>query len=488
MMERIPAGPDPLCGGLLPVLPAVEKAPALQDETGGTWISREELRAMSIALAKIIARPEKGLVFLASENRAATVISILAAAAAGHAVMLVDPALPEEKLSGLIDAYRPDILLSSSPIAEAEGFARGFDSASAAYWAVRQQEERGNAPIAPNLQLMLATSGTTGSARFVRLSGAAIVTNALQIADVLRIDSRSVAIAHLPLHYSYGLSVVTSHLQVGGRVFVMNDAVTSPSFWQKVAGAECTHFPGVPFHYATLARFGFELVPASVTTFTQAGGALDTRIQERILENVRHRNGNFHVMYGQTEASPRMTTTPGGTLPEKLGSVGKPLAGGQIRILDDQGNALPAGDVGNVIYEGPNVMLGYASSRSDLALGDELAGVLATGDIGWLDADGFLFLKGRVKRFAKVSGLRIALDAVELDIGEVASVSCFDDDEKIVVCHESGDARAIKAFLRILAGRYRIPSTAFVLRHVSAIPRKENGKTDYARLREIGDV
>lgn len=150
--------------------------------------------------------------------------------------MLVDPALPDEKLSGLIDAYRPDILLSSSPIAEAEGFARGFDSASAAYWAVRQQEERGNAPIAPNLQLMLATSGTTGSARFVRLSGAAVVTNALQIADVLRIDSRSVAIAHLPLHYSYGLSLVTSHLQVGGRVFVMNDAVTSPSFWQKVAG------------------------------------------------------------------------------------------------------------------------------------------------------------------------------------------------------------------------------------------------------------
>ena len=132
------------------------------------------------------------------------------------------------------------------------------------------------------MQLLLSTSGTTGSQKYVRLSRDAIVANAGQIAEALAIDEHSIGIAHLPLHYSYGLSVVTSHLAAGGRVYLVNDSITSPSFWSKIANVGGSHFPGVPFHYAALARLGASLIPDSVKVFTQAGGALDPRIQAKI--------------------------------------------------------------------------------------------------------------------------------------------------------------------------------------------------------------
>ncbi len=162
--------------------------------------------------------------------------------------------------------------------------------------------------IDPALQLLLSTSGTTGSQKYVRLSRDAVVANARQIAEALAIDEASVGIAHLPLHYSYGLSVVTSHLAAGGRICLVNDSITSPSFWSKIGSVGGSHFPGVPFHYAALARLGSSLVPDCVKVFTQAGGALDLRIQTKMHDWATQRGGRFFVMYGQTEASPRMAT------------------------------------------------------------------------------------------------------------------------------------------------------------------------------------
>ena len=287
------------------------------------------------------------------------------------------------------------------------------------------------------------------------------------------------------MHYSYGLSVVTSHLTAGGRLCLINDSITSPSFWSKIGKVGGSHFPGVPFHYVALARLGAGIVPQSVKVFTQAGGALDLRVQTKIHEWATQRGGQFFVMYGQTEASPRMATLQHGDHSRKAGSVGVALAGGRLSIVDENGATLPADAIGTVVYEGPNVMLGYAMSRSDLGKGDEMKGRLETGDLGRLDAEGFLYLTGRAKRFAKIAGYRLGLDEIEKELFAVCPVACLDLGEKIAVAHEQESETALKSRIRELADTYKVPSSSFALRKVVQIPRAASGKIDYARLKDL---
>jgi acyl-CoA synthetase (AMP-forming)/AMP-acid ligase II len=479
------------CGGLLPLTAPLEHEPAARDDRRDVWLTRGEVRTASLELAENIASEKKRLVFLCCGNTCATPVGLLAAAAAGHAVALIDPSLAENKLRALIEAYQPDLVLSTPDIGatlrDQLGGAGGWRShrspAGVVDWTVRD-EGTPSVDINPALQLLLSTSGTTGSQKYVRLSRDGIVANAGQIAEALAIDEHSIGIALLPLHYSYGLSVVTSHLAVGGRVYLVNDSITSPSFWSKIANAGGSHFPGVPFHYSALARLGVSLIPDSVKVFTQAGGALDPRIQAKVHDWATKRDGRFFVMYGQTEASPRMTTLQHADFSRKAGSAGVALAGGRLSIIDDQGAPLPPETVGTVVYEGPNVMLGYAMMKSDLSKGDEMKGRLETGDLGRLDAERFLYLAGRTKRFAKIAGYRLGLDEIEQELVAVCPVACIDLGEKTAVVHEQESETALRARVRELAANYKVPSSSFSLLKTAQIPRGASGKINYAQLKE----
>jgi acyl-CoA synthetase (AMP-forming)/AMP-acid ligase II len=486
---------DLSCGGLLPPIPRLEALPAVYDDHSDNWLTREELRNASLDLAKSIASEPKRLAFLLCGVNAETIIALLAAAAAGHATALIDPALPEHLMTGLLESYQPELILGARG-----SFEKLPDSASSKATVGSMQSRGGDLewiaretgssfpPIEPALQVLLSTSGTTGSQKYVRLSRDAVVTNARQIAEALAIDERSVGIAHLPLHYSYGLSVVTSHLVAGGRLCLINDSITSQSFWSKIQNVGGSHFPGVPFHYVALARLGAGLVPDSVKTFTQAGGALDLRVQTKIRDWAAQRGGQFFVMYGQTEAAPRMATLQHADHARKAGSVGVALPGGQFSIVDENGALLPADAVGTVVYEGPNVMMGYATSRAELGNGDEMNGRLETGDLGRLDWEGFLYLTGRTKRFAKIAGYRLGLDEIEKELFAVCPVACLDLGEKIAVAHEQESEVALKARVRELADSYKVPSSSFALRKITQIPRASSGKIDYARLKDLVSV
>src|SRR5271165_3641310 len=228
---------DPSCGGLLPLIAPLEPGPAVRDDRSEIWLTREDVRAGSLRLAEQIVSDRKRLVFLLCGNNSATIVSLLAAAAAGHAIALIDPSLPEDKLKGLVEAYEPELVCGTHDVGEllrdltdASARWRSFESpAGDIAWMARQ----GGSPsvdIDPALQLILSTSGTTGGRKYVRLSRDALVANAAQIAETLSIGEHSTGIAHLPLHYSYGLSVVTSHLAAGGRVYLMTDSIASPVF------------------------------------------------------------------------------------------------------------------------------------------------------------------------------------------------------------------------------------------------------------------
>ena len=258
--------------------------------------------------------------------------------------------------------------------------------------------------------------------------------------------------------------------------------MTTSEFWREIASAGATQFPGVPFHYNFLARAALgTLLPPTLKNFTQAGGALDTRVRAKFLDELDKIGGHFFAMYGQTEAAPRMTTLAAADARSKFGSVGRALNGARIVIEDETGRPVPAGETGAVIYFGPNVMLGYAEKREDLAIGDQCGGRLATGDLGYLDADGFLYLTGRASRFAKIYGLRLDLDEIERQVSREIEVAAIEQDEKIVLYCRNPEA--LRNPLSQLGTKLSLHPSTFVVKGVADIPFLANGKKDYAALR-----
>jgi acyl-CoA synthetase (AMP-forming)/AMP-acid ligase II len=454
---------DETCRGLLPVIPELEGGIAIYETSGAPLWTRGELRTEAMAWARTLAAPKPGLVFLLCRNTPDTVAALLGALAAGHVAALLDADIAPAALQPLKEAFSPDFVVGPA----------GTEITGEQVGAIQADHA-----------ILLSTSGTTGSSKFVRLSAANLRANADQIAAALHIGPQDIAAAHLPLHYSYGLSVLTSHLRQGAAVFLWSGSIATPEFWAAARQARATHLPGVPFHYDFLARGDLErLLPASMRTLTQAGGPLSPRLQTRMHEKLEAIGGRFYVMYGQTEASPRISTLPHESLPAKLGSVGVAMAGGQLSVIDEHGDAAPAGAVGRILYQGPNVMMGYAQARADLGLGDVEGGRLETGDLGRLDEDGFLFLTGRVKRFAKLHGLRLGLDEVEGRFREAGEVAALDGGDRILLF--TPQPGAVNAVVAAVADEYKIRSADFRVLEVADLPRKSSGKIDYAALEAL---
>jgi acyl-coenzyme A synthetase/AMP-(fatty) acid ligase len=472
--------PDESRRGLLG--PAADDRPCIKDDRSG-WISRSALMQAVDELGLRISHAGPGLVFLLASNDVPTVVGLLAAWSTQMPVALLDPRLSAEAVERLIGTYQPEVVLGRELANEDSRYhSISIQHAFGANVANFARAPRRNT-INPDLALLLSTSGSTGSPKFVRLARDAVMANAGQIARALAIDAMDVGIAHLPLHYSYGLSVVTSHFFAGASISLTNAQVTEAALWRRITEDSGTHFPGVPFHYSVLDRLGVKrMVPSSVRTFTQAGGHLDHGTRLRCHQAISGRGGRFYVMYGQTEAGPRMTTLQSDDFPKYSATVGRALEGGTLSIIDDNGLPQPANVEGNVVYHGPNVMMGYATDRDHLALPDTQSGRLETGDRGLLSEDGFLTLTGRTQRFAKIAGLRIALDEIEASLGSSGSVAALAPKERIVLYVHKSVASEVKTRAAQLAQRLRLPSTVFVTRPVDSIPLKSSGKIDYKAL------
>ena len=234
--------------------------------------------------------------------------------------------------------------------------------------------------MSKDLALLLTTSGSTGDSRCVRLSKTNIKSNAVSICQYLKLTQNERAITSLPFHYTYGLSVIHSHLLCGASLLLTDKNILQKEFWQFAESKGATSFAGVPFNYEMMNRFGLlEKLPKSIKILTQAGGRLEPELQEKIAQLAIQRKILFYIMYGQTEATARISYLPPSLALEKAGCVGKAIPGGKIWISEDD----------EVCYQGNNVCLGYAKSYRDLKKEDENNGVLYTGDIGYLE-DGLL--------------------------------------------------------------------------------------------------
>lgn len=460
--------------------------PALVDAaTGVVWTGADLTSAVRRIVSRL-QRPHKALVLFLCRNDPATVLGYLAALDAGHAVMLLDSAIRPETLAELVASYRPEIVLASpaTAVTTIAALDAGYRSVDLDWDGIaRERPATPEEPVHSDLGVLLPTSGSTGSRKFVRLATRAVVSNATAIAEALAITPAERAITSLPLHYSYGLSVVNSHLVSGATVVLTDRGPLDRGFWDVVHDQRCTSFAGVPYSYQLLERIGFERLDLpSLTTMTQAGGKLDDGRVERFHELMSSRGGRFVVMYGQTEATARIAIMPPGSLPAKLGSAGRAIPGGRLEIQVDGATAEGAGVTGEIVYSGPNVMMGYATGRTELSCGDDLHGRLHTGDLGYLDAEGFLTIVGRTKRISKVSGYRIDLDDVEARLASNGPTAVVGSDEIIVAYCEYGDEASLQGLRMELSRSLSVHHSALELRRVEALPRTANGKIDYASL------
>jgi long-chain acyl-CoA synthetase len=266
--------------------------------------------------------------------------------------------------------------------------------------------------------------------------------------------------------------VINSHLTRGASVVLTGESFVSPTFWNLMREQECDSLAGVPYSYQMLDRLKLDgLNVPGIRTLTQAGGKLGPELIAKFHRIMTDRGGRFFTMYGQTEATARIAVLPAEMLPERLGAVGFAIPGGSLAI----------GSGGEIIYSGPNVMLGYAENRADLALGDAQGGTLRTGDLGHLDPDGCLWITGRLKREAKLFGLRVNLDDLEAMIrvhGPAAvvgradrlSIFCEFEEALFPLCRDE------------LASKLRVHARAFEFHRIDRLPTNGAGKIDYSAL------
>jgi len=452
------------------------------DSASKRRLSYQELGDSVIALERNIAGADKTLVALVTDNSAASIACYLAALRCGHAVLLLsaqgDAGLREE----ICNRYRPEIILLPGHLDLPAAY-----SLDSRHGGVNCGVARGTQgePIHPDTAVLLTTSGTTGSPKLVRLSYDNIQSNAEAIVSYLGIDRAETAITILPFSYSYGLSVLNSHLLAGASLACTEASLLTREFWQMFEECGCTSFAGVPYSFQMLERLRFErMALPSLRTLTQAGGRLPKETVLRFAEAAGNSGRRFFAMYGQTEATARIAYLPWERLPEKAGSVGIAIPGGRLRISGVDGCAPGPFEEGEVIYHGPNVMMGYAEQREDLARGDQLGGALATGDIGYLDDEGFLFITGRLKRFIKVFGLRLNLEDVERMLEEALSlpVACVGRDDQLHLLVESTREELVQETRQRISLLYHIHHSALKVHLTCAIPVTAAGKKDYAAI------
>lgn len=455
---------------------------ALIDATTGRSITYGQLRVQSRELLGPLSG-ERRLLFLLAGNDLFSAMVYAGALSSGHPVALLDAHMSTESLAQLIKTYHPHWI--GGPEGTGERLVAAgvdvVDNVRSDGGALIKLGDAREDPLHPELSVLLTTSGTTGSRKLVRLSRTNLASNARSISEMLELSPRERPITSLPIHYSFGLSVLNSHWLCGAGVVLTAESVMQKSFWMTLSDSGCTSLAGVPYTFQMLERVGFRTMDlASLTTLQQAGGALDRRLTELYAEHMAARGGRLVVMYGQTEATARMAYVPPDRLLEKLGSAGVPIPYGSFEI---ETGAQSVSDIGEVVYRGPNVMMGYASARIDLERGDVLGGRLRTGDLGRLDDEGYLFLAGRSARFAKVFGLRLDLDDIETSLRESGPAATVGGADSVWGFCAFGTDKSLAEDARRLARKYRINHSAIRLRRVEQIPVTSSGKIDYEQVR-----
>ena len=433
--------------------------------------------------------PPRSLVFLLCRNTPASIAAYVGFINHGIVPVMIDAVLDEDLLAALIAAYRPTY--AWIPAERMASFQSGHEVLWHDEYVLLDLEEKSPFPLHDDLALLMTTSGSTGSPKLVRQSYDNLRANTESIVNYLEIHEDERGITNLPLHYVYGLSILNTHLAAGASVVVTEKTLFDRAFWQIVREQEVTSLAGVPYTYAMLKRLRFfRMELPTLRTMTQAGGKLDPELHREFAAFAQTHGKHFVVMYGAAEATARMGYLPPQYALEKIGAMGIAIPGGRFELIDEEGEEISAADtVGELVYYGAYVTLGYAMSGADLARGDERGGRYETGDLARRDVDGYYTVVGRKRRFLKLFGKRTNLQEVEhilrQHFGEIEVACAGIDDHLYIFVTQEHLASEVVPFLSAKLGLHH---SVFTAQCIASIPKNASGKTIYRELEQYYDI
>ncbi len=457
---------------------------ALHDDSG-RWMTYASLAEEQDRLAGVIGR--RCLVFCLCENSIGSVLGYSTFVNHGIVAALLNKHIESAFFTNLIEIYQPAFLWV--PVALEKNY-EGHVLYKAAGYSLIQRPNGGCFPMHESLALLMTTSGSTGSPKFVRQSYENISDNTKNICKYLELDETERPVTTLPMNYTYGLSIINTHLAVGATVFLTDHSLMQKEFWSLFKEQEITSFGGVPYTYEMLEKLRFTRMDLpSLRTMTQAGGKLSPELHEKFALYAKNHRKKFVVMYGQCEATARMGYLPPEMAEKKKGFMGIAIPGGQFRLVDETGNEIKEPYMtGELVYRGKNVTLGYAESGEDLERGNERGGVLVTGDMAQFDEAGYYKIVGRKSRFLKIYGNRVNLDEMDRLLKErfKIEIACAGRDDHMTIFMTDNDrSEEIRSFAAQKTG---LNQAAFRTVIVREIPRNDAGKVSYATLERLEDV
>lgn len=452
---------------------------AMEDDSGFT-LSYQELYDEGMKLYE--AAGKRCLVICLCKNTIGSVFGYVSFVSHHIVPLLLNTAMDTDLLKNMIDTYLPSYLwVPEEQVQLFPEMSKVYEKYG--YVLLRTNFEK-TYSLYEELGLLLTTSGSTGSPKLVRQSYTNIFDNAESIVKYLEINDEERPITTLPMNYTYGLSIINSHLLAGAKLLLTENTILQKDFWNFFRSAEATSFGGVPYTYEILTKMRFERMNLpSLRYITQAGGKLLPDLHEKYALYAEQKQVRFYVMYGQCEATARMGYLPYDMAIKKKGSMGIAIPGGEFELIDVEGNSIHEPYVnGELIYKGKNVTLGYAECGDDLIKGDERNGVLHTGDIAYFDEDRYFYISGRLKRFLKVFGNRVNLDEIDRIIKSQFQIECAStgsDDHVVIFVTEDGNTSEIHQFISEKTGLNR---SAFQVIYIPEIPKNDSGKILYKEL------
>jgi acyl-coenzyme A synthetase/AMP-(fatty) acid ligase len=416
-----------------------------------------------------------GLAFLYLDNQILAVEVLLNFIRSDFTIALLSPVLNSTHKEYLEQHYSPQYIYDPTRTEIEKYSSKSIGSAHNCF----VQNSKQKTAVNPSIKLLLSTSGSTGSPKFVKLSEQNVVSNALSILDYLPINNFDVCPLNLPLFYSYGFSVFTTNSISGGKIVCSNTTIMQKEFWEEWNRYQYTSLAGVPYVYEMLERIGFlKKSYPSLRYLSQAGGRLNPSALIEFGNYALKNDLSFYTMYGQTEATARMSYLEPEYLIEKAGSIGKPIKDGKMEID-------PAS--GELLYSGPNVSGGYATAKEDLLEYSPLE-VLHTGDIAKKDKDGFFYITGRSQRFIKLFGTRISLDEVEQILQNHFAGTKFlclgEDDKSLIVAYLYDEINELE-IKKILSEQVKLHPASIKVKKINELPLSQNGKIDYKEVKEM---
>ncbi len=428
----------------------------------------------------------RSIAFCLCENSAGSGLGYLSFLNNKVVPLLLDRKIDSDLLSHLIEVYKPRYLYYPSDWNGVEGYDNIINQAYD--YTLAECVDAPDIPLHEELGLLLTTSGSTGSPKLVRQTYHNIQSNAEAIANMLKLDQSERPITTLPMNYTYGLSVLASHLQAGATILFTEQSILMKAFWDFLKRERATSFTGVPFTYELLKKVRFfKMDLPDLRYMSQSGGKLNPAMHEEFALWCREHGKAFLAMYGATEATARMAWLPAEYSVEKYGSVGKAIPGSRFVLLEVDGNEStePIRE-GDLVFCGEGVTLGYAICPEDLCKDDEWHGSLHTGDIAICDEDGFYYIVGRIKRFLKIFGNRVNLDEIDRLIkAKFEDLDCastgIDDHMKTYITNP----QRMDAVRQYLSTTTHLSESAFEVRYLPEIPKNNSGKVLFNELPQV---